>query len=192
MKITEARLRQIVREELQHLSERASKASPSDYFSGEEERGAYDDGYERAMRGMPQPVSDRDWAKTGYLKDSREAYAYMAGFSQGEHEFGYRMEGEEAEAGLDEAMTPEKAAARTVPFRHHSVRSDQVPRGRDAMWEEEDFIRMFPAGIDGMEISDPGMANWSPSVPQIVYLGSCPKYHYYKLSTSPDYFKVDK
>ena len=176
MKITEARLRQIIREE---LAERRKYMSPANHP-------AFLAGHNEAMKGTPAVDAK---AKMPYDEETEEADLFMQGFEQGEHEFGYRMEGKEE---MQEVMSPEKAARRTVPFRHHRVRSDQVPRGRDAMWEEEDFIKMFPAGIDGMEISDPGMANWSPRVPQIVYLGSCPRYHYYKLSTSADYFKVDK
>ena len=192
MKITEARLRQIIREELAERRKYMSAANHPAFLAGHNE----------AMKGTPAVDAK---AKMPYDEETEEADLFMQGFEQGEHEFGYRMEGKEEMQSLservgggsaygeaEEAMSPESASRRTVPFRHHSVRSDQVPRGRDAMWEEEDFIKMFPAGIDGMEISDPGMANWSPSVPQIVYLGSCPKYHYYKLSTSPDYFKVDK
>ena len=88
MKITEARLRQIIREEIpKHLYQRDSD---------EETRGAYDAGYERAMSGKPAKMPD--WID----QESREADAYKMGFEQGEYDFGYRMEGEEGDDALDE------------------------------------------------------------------------------------------
>ena len=85
MKITEARLRQIIREEI------AMRRRDGD----EEAKGAYDAGYDRAMSGMHPKMPD--WID----QESKEADAYMQGFEQGEHDFGYRMEGEEGEEGDD-------------------------------------------------------------------------------------------
>lgn len=85
MKITEARLRQIIREEIAE-----SQAH------NEEALGAEDAGYDLAMSGMPYELPD--WIEAG---SSLESY-FIKGFEQGEHEFGYRHEGEEGEGALDE------------------------------------------------------------------------------------------
>ena len=85
MKITEARLRQIIREEIG-----ASQAH------NEEALGAEDAGYDLAMSGMPYELPD--WIEAG---SSLESY-FIKGFEQGEHEFGVRHEGEEGEDALDE------------------------------------------------------------------------------------------
>lgn len=90
MKITEARLRQIIREELAVHREGA--------FGGENEEalGAEDAGFDLAMSGMPYKLPD--WIRAG---SSLESY-FIKGFDQGEHEFGVRHEGEEGEDALDE------------------------------------------------------------------------------------------
>ena len=85
MKITESRLRQIIREEIG-----ASQAH------NEEALGAEDAGYDLAMSGMPYELPD--WIEAG---SSLESY-FIKGFEQGEHEFGVRHEGEEGEGALDE------------------------------------------------------------------------------------------
>ena len=85
MKITEARLRQIIREEIAE-----SQAH------NEEALGAEDAGYDLAMSGMPYKLPD--WIEAG---SSLESY-FIKGFEQGEHEFGVRHEGEEGKGALDE------------------------------------------------------------------------------------------
>lgn len=87
MKITEKRLRQIIREEITEVAWR-------DTFD-EEELGAYDAGRDLAMQGMPYQMPS--WVDT-----SRGEAAFKQGFEQGEYDFGVRHEGEEGEDALDE------------------------------------------------------------------------------------------
>ena len=73
------------------------------------------------------------------------------------------------------------------------VQRYDVPRmSRSSFSGEQEFIQMFPDGIAGIEISDPGMPNWNPSKTQIVYQGGDGQNHYFKLSTIGKYFVVTK
>ena len=89
MKITEARLRQIIREELAERRKYMSAANHPAFLAGHNE----------AMKGTPE----RDaMAKMPYDEETEEADLFKQGFEQGEYDFGYRMEGEEGDDALDE------------------------------------------------------------------------------------------
>jgi len=89
MKITEARLRQIIREEIKERRKYMSAASHPAFLAGHNE----------AMKGTPAVDAI---AKMPYDEETEEADLFMQGFEQGEHDFGYRMEGEEGDDALDE------------------------------------------------------------------------------------------
>ena len=103
MKITEARLRQIIREELA-------------------ERRKHEDGRNEAMKGTPA-VDAR--AKMPYDEETEEADLFMQGFEQGEYDFGYRMEGEEGDDALNEFGTRQSSGT----YRSYSSRGGDRSRG---------------------------------------------------------------
>ena len=68
---------------------------------------------------------------------------------------------------------------------------------RSKNWDEETDIPLIQKAITdmGMEVSDPGMANWNPSQDQIVYQGAAPnrsggKDIYFKTSNSNRHYMI--
>ena len=89
MKITEARLRQIIREEIAERRKYIDDMSHPAFLAGRDE----------AMKGTPAADA---MAKMPYDEETEEADLFMQGFEQGEYDFGYRMEAEEGDDALDE------------------------------------------------------------------------------------------
>ena len=120
MKITEARLRQIIREEIAERRKYMSTANHPAFLAGHNE----------AMKGTPE----RDaMAKMPYDKETEEADLYMQGFEQGEYDFGYRMEGEEGDDALDEMYAGYGRSRRGLGARGSSYAQGHEAQVRDAI-----------------------------------------------------------